>query len=55
MKSSRCTTRLSVGRLQWWPRAPGATVRLAARELQVLLWNGCPDQAAMADDWRQVA
>ena len=50
-----CTKRLSTGRLQWWPRAPGATVRLAARELQVLLWNGCPDQAAMADDWRQVA
>jgi hypothetical protein len=46
---------LSVGRLRWWPRAPGTTVRLAARELQVLLWNGYPDQAAMADDWRQVA
>jgi hypothetical protein len=30
-------------------------VRLAARELQVLLWNGYPDQAAMADDWRHVA
>src|SRR5512143_4000747 len=41
------TKRLSVGRLQWWPPAPCATVRLAARELQVLLWNGCPDRAAM--------
>ena len=50
-----CTKRLSAGRLQWWPRADGASVRLAARELQVLLWNGCPDRAAMADDWRQVA
>jgi transposase len=49
------TKRLSAGRLQWWPRADGATVRLAARELQVLLGNGCPAQAAMADDWRQVA
>ena len=49
------TKRFSVGRLRWWPRAAGATVRLAARELQVLLWNGYPDQAAMADDWRQVA
>ena len=55
MKSFRSTKRLSVGRLRWWPRAPGATVRLAARELQVLLWNGCPDQAAMAEDWRRVA
>ena len=40
-----CTKRLSAGRLQWWPRADGASVRLAARELQVLLWNGCPDRA----------
>jgi len=50
-----CTKRLSVGRLRWWPRAPGTTVRLAARELQVLLWNGSPEQAAMAEDWRHVA
>jgi hypothetical protein len=50
-----CTKRLSMGRRQWWPRAPGTTVRLAARELQVLRWNGYPDQAAMADDWRHVA
>ena len=50
-----CTQRLSAGRLRGWPRVPGATVRLAARELQVLLWNGCPDQAARADAWRQVA
>jgi hypothetical protein len=25
-----------------------------ARELQVLLWNGCPDRAAMSADWRPV-
>ena len=50
-----CTKRLSQGRFQWWPRADSAAVRLAARELQVLLWNGSPDQAAMAADWRQVA
>ena len=50
-----CTKRLSVGRLRWWPWAPGTTVRLAAREFQVLLWTGSPEQAAMADDWRHVA
>jgi transposase len=50
-----CTKRLSQGRLRWWPRADGTTVRVVARELQVLLWNGCPDRAAMAADWRQVA
>jgi transposase len=49
------TQRFSASRLHWWPRAAGATVRLAARELQVLLWNGYPDQAAMAEDWRRVA
>ena len=50
-----CTKRWSQGRLQWWPRADGGAVPLAARELQVLPWNGCPERAAMADDWRQVA
>lgn len=50
-----CLKRFSTGRLRWWPRADSATVRLAARELQVLLWNGYPDQAAMAADWRRVA
>ena len=50
-----CLKRFSAGRLRWWPPAGAATVRLAARELQVLLWNGYPDQAAMADDWRRVA
>jgi transposase len=49
------TKRFSAGRLHWWPRAAGTTVRLAARELQVLWWNGYPDQAAMAEDWRRVA
>ena len=50
-----CTKRWSQGRLQWWPRADGAAVSLVARELQVLLWNGCPDRAAMTADWRPVA
>ncbi|MFO1432689.1 MAG: IS66 family insertion sequence element accessory protein TnpB [Candidatus Competibacteraceae bacterium] len=50
-----CLKRFSAGRLRWWPPAGAATVRLAARELQVLLWNGYPDQAAMAEDWRRVA
>lgn len=50
-----CTKRLSQGRLHWWPRADGATCRLSARALQILLWNGNPEQAAMAEDWRRVA
>ena len=50
-----CTKRLSHGRLGWWPSAERASCRLSARELQVLLWNGHPQQARMAEDWRQVA
>ena len=49
-----CTKRLSQGRFHWWPHHEGASARLAARELQILLWNGYPAQAQMADDWRQL-
>ena len=50
-----CTKRLSKGRLQWWPSATRPAARLSARELHILLWNGNPEQAAMAEDWRRVA
>ena len=50
-----CQKRLSQGRLAWWPSTPQACHRLSARELQILLWNGNPEDAGMADDWRQVA
>jgi len=50
-----CTKRLSQGHLNWWPSAETPSLKLSARELQVLLWNGHPQQARMAEDWRQVA
>lgn len=50
-----CTKRLSQGRFQWWPTATAPSVRLSARELTILLWNGYPDRAQMAPEWRQVA
>lgn len=50
-----CTKRLSTGRFQWWPRAEAASQPLSARELAIVLWNGCPETARMAADWRQVA
>jgi hypothetical protein len=34
------------------PRTPEASARLSARELAIVLWNGNPQQAGMADDWR---
>jgi transposase len=50
-----CTKRLSHGRFTWWPQTPEASARLSARELAIVLWNGNPQQAGMADDWRQLA
>jgi transposase len=50
-----CTKRLSQGRFTWWPQGADASTRLAARELLILLWNGNPQQAHMADDWKQLA
>lgn len=52
-----CQKRLSTGRLRWWP-APGQAgrrqVELAARNLQILLWNGDPELGNMQDDWRKL-
>jgi hypothetical protein len=30
-------------------------VPLSARELSILLWNGFPDRAQMAPEWRAVS
>ena len=50
-----CQKRLSSGRFQWWPRADSPVSALSARELHILLWNGHPGAARMAEDWRRVA
>lgn len=50
-----CMKRLSQGRFHWWPSGPDATSALSARELAIVLWNGNPQAAAMAQDWRRVA
>jgi len=47
--------RLSQGRFHWWPSTPHARVPLSARELMILIWNGDPERAQMAQDWRRVA
>jgi hypothetical protein len=47
--------RLSQGRFLWWPQTADARVPLAARELIMVLWNGDPEGAQMARDWRRVA
>jgi transposase len=50
-----CTKRLSQGRFRWWPTPPTPSVPLSARELPILLWNGFPDRAPMAPEWRAVS
>jgi transposase len=47
--------RLSQGRFAWWPKSADTRVPLAARELIIMLWNGNPERAQMARDWRRVA
>ncbi len=47
--------RLSQGRFSWWPTTPDAQVPLSARELMILIWNGNPERAQMAQAWRHVA
>jgi transposase len=51
-----CQKRLSTGRFSWWPTVDGpeATVRLEAHQLQLLLWNGDPNQAGIAPLWRPI-
>lgn len=50
-----CMKRLSQGRFRWWPSGADAACPLSARELAIVLWNGNPQSAAMAQDWRRVA
>ena len=50
-----CMKRLSQGRFSWWPHSADARVSLSARERIILTWNGHPERAQMAKDWRRVA
>ena len=49
-----CLKRLSQGRFTWWPTTADARVPLSARELRIVLWNGNPERAQMAHDWRRM-
>jgi len=48
--------RFSQGRLQWWPKTQADTLThlLEAKQLQVLLYNGLPEQASFASPWRSL-
>ena len=50
-----CQKRLSRGRFRWWPsRGEERISRLAAHELQMLIWNGDPSRAGVGPQWRPV-
>ena len=48
--------RFSSGRLQWWPGdGEGGLHGLPAEQLAVLIYNGLPLRAGMAEPWRRVS
>ncbi len=47
--------RLSQGRCAWWPNSADARGPLSARARIILPWNGTPDRAQLAQDWRRGA
>ena len=47
--------RLSQGRFRWWPeKADAASLRLAAHELQLFIWNGNPSKSEVSPSWREI-
>ena len=48
-----CQKRLSKGRFTGWPKADEASLRWDPLQLQALLWNGDPPQAAAV--WKSVS
>ena len=47
--------RFSQGKIKWWPKSAGEIMTpLAAKQLQVMIYNGLPEQAQMAEDWRKL-
>lgn len=50
-----CQKRLSQGRFRWWPdKGDLQAHRLAALELQLLLWNGNPADAPVGAMWKKI-
>ena len=50
-----CQKRLSKGTFQWWPdKNQSGVCLLAVHELQLLIWNGNPQNAQVAPQWRKI-
>jgi transposase len=47
--------RLSQGKLKWWPSGDETEIKkVSARELQVLVWNGNPEESQFQDEWKKI-
>ena len=47
--------RLSKGKFKWWPESSNAvSTRLAAYQLQLLIWNGNPTGCGVNPAWREI-
>ena len=49
-----CQKRFSSGKLKWWPRTKEQAYKLRAVDLMVMLQQGDPSVANMAEDWRKL-
>jgi len=51
-----CQKRFSHGRLQWWPHESENPLQsLPAEQLLVVIYNGFPPSAALAEPWRRIS
>lgn len=51
-----CQKRLSKGRFIWWSGKNDASIkRMAAHEVQLLIWNGDPEASKVAPMWRKIS
>ncbi len=44
--------RLSSHRFKWWPSSGDRSLIISVAQLNVLLWNGDPQRANLAQDWK---
>lgn len=58
-----CMKRFSQGKLAWWPKASTkasnaqsneSSQTILASQLQILLYQGCPQDAKIPEDWRKI-
>jgi transposase len=50
-----CQKRFSCGKINWWPSDKDMELHpLLAQQLAVLIYNGDPERADFADDWRKI-